>query len=124
MGKIFLVLIVALGAGLYFPQSREAILDAASPLATPAYRWMTNQELRTIVEDLERRVGASEFPTRPGEFDAWLDSRYPQESSRMDAWGTRYQLEVTGFNFRVISAGPDREFGTDDDLVAEGVRSR
>ena len=124
MGKIVLLLIAALGVGLYFPQSREAILDAASPLATPAYRWMTNQELQRIADDLERRVSASDFPLRRGEFDAWLDSRYPEPSSRVDAWGTRYQLEVSGATFRVISARPDGEFGTDDDLSIEGVRSR
>jgi hypothetical protein len=84
---------------------------------------MTNQELRRIAEDLDVLQGSrGELPTRRGEFDAWMDRRYPQEESRLDAWGTRYRLEVFSSRYQVVSAGPDRSFRTDDDLVREGAR--
>ena len=38
----------------------------------------------------------------------------------MDSWGTTYRLEVRGPVVRVISAGPDRTFGTPDDMVETG----
>jgi hypothetical protein len=120
VGRLLIVLLIVLGAGLYFPQTREWIFERASPLLTPAYVWMTNQELGQIAADLSVLQGSrTDLPTRRGEFDAWMDRRYPGEKSRVDAWGTRYRLEVLSSRFRVISAGPDRTFGTDDDLSRE-----
>jgi len=123
MGRLLLLLLVVLGIGLFRPDSRAVILDYASPLANPALRWMTNQELRQIVDDLEVVQGSGQqLPARAEEFDAWLNRRYPQESSRMDAWGTRYRLTLSATHFRVISAGPDGVFGTEDDIFREAPR--
>ncbi len=125
MGRILILLVLALGVGLYVPESRARILETAGPLANPAYRWMSHQQMNQIVDDLELRIqSGGSLPTARGEFDAWLDSRYPQSRSRHDAWGTRYQLRVQGDRFQVLSAGPDGVFGTEDDLVREGSRIR
>ncbi len=123
MGKLFLVLLALLGAGLYFPESREVIVERTRPILNPGYRWMTVQQMERILLDLGNHEGSrGELPRGPGEFDAWLNARYPQESSRQDAWGTRYRMEVSGAAVRVISAGPDGEFDTEDDLIREGER--
>jgi hypothetical protein len=96
----------------------------------PAYVWMTNQELQRISEDLVVLQGSQgALPARRGDFDAWLERRYPQEASRVDSWGTRYRLEVLSSRFQIVSAGPDRAFQTEDDLMREaprdtGTRSR
>jgi hypothetical protein len=125
MGRLLLLILVALGIGLWFPESRARIIDTVSPLATPALRWMSHQEMNQIVSDLETRVqSGGDLPTARGAFDAWLNQRYPQENSRIDAWGNRYQLRVQGDRFQVLSAGPDGIFGTEDDLVREGSRVR
>jgi hypothetical protein len=123
MGRLFVVLLIALGAGLYFPESRAIIIEYVRPLSTPPYRWMTHQELNQIVSDLEVvQESGRPFPARPDEFNAWLASRYPQERSRVDAWGTPYRIELTATHFRVVSAGSDRVFGTDRDLFREAPR--
>ncbi|MEX0856106.1 MAG: hypothetical protein WD056_00925 [Gemmatimonadota bacterium] len=123
MGRVMILLLLALGVGLYFQQSRAVIFDTAQPLLRPAYVWMTNQELRQIVSDLEtHQESRGGLPTDRGEFDLWLDGRYPQETSRIDAWGNRYRLTVTTSLFRVSSAGPDGTFDTTDDLIREGQR--
>ncbi len=124
MGKIFLFVIVLLGAGLYFEETREVIVDVVEPATHPWHRWMTGQELSRIVTDLEAHERSEgTLPTRPDEFQDWLEERYPQESSRVDGWGNAYHLEVAGSTFQVISPGPDGELGTEDDLVREGERS-
>jgi hypothetical protein len=121
MGRLFLLLVVALGVGLYVPESRARILDVAGPMANPAYRWMSHQQMNQIVTDLEVVVGTgARLPVAHGEFDRWLDQRYRQPRSRHDAWGVRYQLRPRGDSFDVVSAGPDQEFGTQDDLVRTG----
>ncbi len=126
MGKFLLLVLVGLAVAFSVESSRAVLLERMGPLANPGYRWITNQELGRIVEDLEtHQQSRGELPIgNRGEFDAWLASRYPQERSRQDAWGTRYRAELSGRDgFRVISAGPDGEFGTDDDLWREGART-
>lgn len=123
MGKLILVIILALILGLSFPTSRAVILERAQPMLNPAYRWMTVQELNQIVVDLERHQETrGPLPTGRGEFDAWLNQRYPQPGSRRDSWGTRYGLRAVGERFEVVSAGPDREFDTEDDVIRDGQR--
>lgn len=124
-GRLFLLLLLALGVGLYFEQSRTAILEFASPAVQPALRWMTNQELKQIAGDLEEHVvSRGSLPARAGDFDRWLRDRYRDDNFHTDAWGTPYRLRIVGGgNFRVVSAGTDREFDTPDDLTAEGSRN-
>lgn len=125
MGRLLLILIIALALGLTFPQSREVMVEYAQPAMNPAYRWMTAQELNQIVDDLElHQETRGDLPLARGAFDEWMDRRYQRESSRHDSWGTRYRLEVHGDSFRVVSAGPDGEFGTADDLWRQGARGR
>lgn len=121
MGRLLLLLALALGAGFYFPQSREVLVDFLRPALNPGFRWATGGEMKQIVSDLQEweRVGRP-MPTGRGEFEVWMRNRYQMRESSMDSWGTRYRLEVRGREVRVISAGPDRTFGTEDDLVQSG----
>lgn len=123
MFKIILFLLVVLGAALYFPTSRVVVMERVQPALDPAFRWSTNNQLDRMVRDLATtdRTAAS-FPESQGSFERWLRSRYMTENSMYDAWKVPYRLESSDYEFRVISAGADREFGTADDLVAEGER--
>ena len=38
-----------------------------------------------------------------------------------DPWGTEYKYEKKGKTFAIVSAGPDGEFGTDDDVRSDKV---
>ncbi len=123
MGRAIVILVVLLLLGLTFESSREVMVETARPALVPAYRWMTLHEMNQIVRDLEsHQESRGPLPAGDREFDAWLDRRYPQPASREDAWGTRYRLQVTADGFRVVSAGPDGQFGTDADLTREGSR--
>jgi hypothetical protein len=123
LGRLFLVLILVLGIGLYLPESRTLLSEWARPVIEPGYRWMTQQELNRIAADFEVYLGGRGVePLRRAEFDTWLDDRYPRPRSRVDSWGTRYSVEVTRNGFTVRSAGPDLAPGTADDLVAQGFR--
>ena len=112
MGRLFLLLLVALGAGFYFPESRAILVERLQPALNPGYRWASGGEMKQIVRDLQEweRVGRG-LPVGRGEFEPWLRNRYQMLESTMDSWGTTYRLEVRGRVVRVISAGPDRTFG-------------
>lgn len=129
MGRLLLLLLLLLALGLTFEPSRTAILEFTEPAReaaiNPFRKWVTNKELQQVVVDLERHEDMrGSLPAGRGQFDAWLDDRYQQESSRQDAWGTRYTLQVQGDRVIVISAGPDGTFGNEDDLRQEGLRAR
>ena len=38
-----------------------------------------------------------------------------------DPWDNEYKLEVSGKRFVVISAGPDGQFGTEDDIRSDKI---
>jgi len=118
MGKVLIMLLLALGAGLYFPGPSEVILGYAEPLLTPVRLWTTGQELERVAEDVEiEQESRGTLPSGRGEFGPWLDRRYRQEPSRFDAWGSRYTLGVQGDSFYVSSAGRAGELGASDDLI-------
>ncbi len=43
------------------------------------------------------------------------------EGALYDPWDNEYKLEVKGKRFAVISAGPDGEFGTEDDIRSDKI---
>ena len=53
LGKIIILLALALGAALYFPQSRPVVLDTFAPVINPVLRWQTNGELNQILRELQ-----------------------------------------------------------------------
>ena len=43
------------------------------------------------------------------------------EGALYDPWDTEFKLEVKGKRFVVISAGPDAQFGTEDDIRSDTI---
>jgi type II secretory pathway pseudopilin PulG len=94
------------------------------------------KELNSIKEAVENFFQDNfEFPDEigdlledTGDFPSWAGPYYSPGLSmfgtgtsnpRKDAWNVDYRITAGGFStFSVESAGPDREFDTDDDLVA------
>lgn len=118
MFKLLFLLLCALGAALYFPESRAVVLTTIEPALNPAFRWSTNGELDRIMRDLQTvdRTSTGGIPENQEAFEAWLDRRYQVPETTYDAWGTRYRLESDRGSFTVISAGHDRQFGTEHDI--------
>jgi len=122
MGRLLIIFLILVGAGLYFDESRARIVDFVQPALNPAYGWVTRGEMRQMVRDLEDADRMDRFP-QAREFDLWMARRYPRLESRRDSWSTPYRLQATGQSFTVISAGPDGVFGTADDLEIVGTRA-
>jgi general secretion pathway protein G len=71
--------------------------------------------------DKKKSTPPSDLPvlvTPDGDRDAFLDGG---EGALFDPWDNEYKLEVTGKRFAVISAGPDGEFGTEDDIRSDKI---
>ena len=116
MGRLVLFAILALIAGLAIPKTRPHIVERATPLLYPVHKWQTESEM----EQIGREIASYErtyykLPVGRHNFDRWLSNEFQEESAK-DTWGTRYEMRVWPDSFAILSAGPDLEIETDDDL--------
>lgn len=116
MGRLFLLIVLALLTWSYFPETRAMLMDVAEPIVLPVVRWSSAEEMgqvaRNVVE-YERLTG--QIPEGEGWLD-WLDYRYSGDEMKRDPWGSVYQLETSSDSVWILSFGPDRTRGTDDDF--------
>ena len=74
--------------------------------------WMLSKKKSTPPSDLTVLVKAD------GDEEPALDGG---EAALVDPWDTDFKIEVKGKKFVVISAGPDTEFGTEDDIRSDKI---
>lgn len=74
--------------------------------------WMLNKKKATPPSDLKVLIEAS------GDDEPALDGG---EGALVDPWDNDYKIEVKGKRFVIISAGPDTEFGTEDDIRSDKI---
>ena len=77
--------------------------------------YMLNKKKSTPPSDLKVLVDAS------GDEEPALDGG---EGALVDPWDNDYKIEVTGKRFVIISAGPDGEFGTEDDIRSDKIEKK
>lgn len=121
MSKLFILLLVALGVALYFPDSRAWLSERARPVVNPILRTATVSEMDKIVGDLNThaRENLGVYPEARG-FQAWLDATYAGDGG-LDSWGNAYELQDLRRDRRmqIRSWGPDRVRATEDDIIVE-----
>jgi general secretion pathway protein G len=75
--------------------------------------WMLGKKKSSPPTDLKVLI------TADGDEEPALDGG---EGALMDPWDVEYKIEVSGKRrFVIISAGPDNEFGTDDDIRSDKI---
>ena len=124
MGKIILLLVLCLGAGFYFPQTRPMLLDTLAPVLNPGLNWMSRQEMAKIAGEmttLSRQY--QELPGKGREFQEWLNREF-QGGAGIDPWGNPYTLKTWPDSVGIVSNGPDLEINTLDDILVTGKIQR
>ena len=71
--------------------------------AAKIYSMDHNGKFPSSIEDLTKEEGER--------------GSYIEGDKITDGWGTDFQLQLSGKKIKITSAGPDLEFGTDDDLT-------
>lgn len=71
--------------------------------AAQIYSMKHNGKLPNSIEDLTQSTDTTEGLLKEGNIT--------------DAWGTEFQFTKSGKKIKITSAGPDGEFGTEDDLT-------
>ena len=74
--------------------------------------WMLSKKKSTPPSDLKVLVDAT------GDEEPALDGG---EGALVDPWDQDFKIEVKGKKFVIISAGPDTEFGTEDDIRSDKI---
>jgi hypothetical protein len=124
VGRLILMIVLGVVAAYYFPDSRQAIENAAVPIMAPLIRWDTKAKMAVLagnVLDHERLTG--ELPDRRS-WSGWLDWRYSGEDMRQGPWTSLYQLRVWADSVAIVSSGPDRTSSTEDDFSVVTPRER
>lgn len=122
MTRLFLLTIVALLTWSYFPETRAMLMDVAEPIVLPIMRWSASEEMSQVarnVVEYERLTG--QLPAGR-EWLEWLDYRYSMDDIKRDPWGSVYQMEASRDSVWIISFGPDRVRGSDDDFRVASPR--
>lgn len=123
MFKVFLIVVAALAAALYFPTSRAYLADKAGPVVNPWLAKATRNELQKIGGEMRRlsRNNISRAPDRRA-LTAWIENNYAGDAA-IDAWGSPYEMRETRREIILYSLGPDRTRGTADDIQVRFSRS-
>ena len=113
--RLILLVILGLVAALYFPDSRQMIVDKTKPVVQPVLIWNTEREIEKL-----SRVVRSDFrenyrlPANRA-WASWLTANFSGDAS-IDPWGKTYSYAAWPDSFWIRSDGPDGQRGTEDDI--------
>jgi hypothetical protein len=116
MRKLILLIILWAAVAYYFPDTRRLAKEWTRPLWVPVVEWNARKEMEQVGHDVvqvEAKTGKLPDQRR---WIEWLDYRYPMGGMAVDPWGSMYQLEVWADSIAILSDGPDRVRGTEDDF--------
>ncbi len=120
-------LLVSTGSCSRQQSSSDSVVDSAAVLRGDTDEMifadsteLTEFRLRQLNRLLGQFVAKNGAPPRAlGDVLPEYLSESERESAQRDAWGTPIRLEGTASSQRLLrSAGPDRRWGTEDDIVA------
>jgi hypothetical protein len=115
VGKLILLLVLGFVTALYFPDSRQVIVDKAMPVLQPMLIWNAEREMEELSRVVRREARETYQlpPTR--QWGAWLVANFTADAAT-DPWGTTYSYQAWADSFAIRSDGPDGDRGSVDDL--------
>ena len=116
MGKLTLVTILGMAAALYFPDSRQSILDKAMPVLVPVLEWSAKGEMQEIARSVSRQDRLTRRLPERREWVPYLEQNFSGDAGR-DPWGSLYQFHAWRDSFAIISYGADGVRNTPDDIT-------
>jgi hypothetical protein len=112
LGKLILLIILALGIAMAVPSTRATLMEKAAPVMNGFKAKLVPGRLKVMADQLAIRVNRGEgFPSS---WEGWLQRDFTGEPQ--DPWGNVYYLQTSRAGFTVGSMGPDGVQGTEDDI--------
>ncbi len=91
-----------------------------SPVLTPVRQIKGQSEIGQFISKMTSDRNRGTPPPRPNDFTNYLVGRRLSEDG-LDPWGLPYVVQQRRDSLYVVSAGPDVDYGTEDDL-RQGMR--
>jgi hypothetical protein len=115
VGRLILLIILGFVTALYFPDSREMMIDKAMPVLKPMLVWNAEREIEELSRAVrrEQRTTYQLPPTR--QWSAWLVTNFTGDAAT-DPWGTTRSYQAWPDFFAIRSDGPDGQRASPDDL--------
>ena len=112
-----LILLVILGfvAALYFPDSRQAMIDRTMPVIEPVLIWNAEREIEEISRIVRREARETYQLPETRAWASWLAANFTGNAAT-DPWGNTYSYRAWPDSFSIRSDGPDRLFNSEDDV--------
>ncbi len=115
--KVILLVILGFVAALYFPDSRQAMKNRTMPLIEPVLIWNAEREIEELSRIVRRDARESYQLPETRAWASWLTANFTGNATS-DPWGRTYSYQAWADSFAIRSDGPDRLFGTEDDISA------
>ena len=91
---------------------KTAAKTAVDNIRGAVTNYMIDKKKSTPPSDLKVLIDAS------GDEDPYIEGG---EGALVDPWDSDYKIETKGKRFAIISAGPDTQFGTEDDIRSDKI---
>jgi len=115
VSKLILLIILGFVAALYFPDSRQSLINTAMPVLEPVYVWSAEREITDLITSVRREArGTSGLPATRS-WNAWLTANFTGDITT-DPWGKTYSYQAWPDSFAIRSDGPDGQTDTEDDI--------
>ena len=113
--RLLLLAIFGFVAALYFPDSRQAMIDRAMPVIQPTLIWSAEREIEELNRSVRRQARETfELPTTRS-WNAWLTANFTGDATT-DPWGKLYGYQAWPDSFAIRSDGPDGQRNSADDI--------
>ena len=115
VGKLLLVILLGFVAAVYFPESRQMMVEKAMPVIQPVLIWSAEREMGKLTLAVRREARETyQLPQTRG-WEAFLMANFSPDAA-IDPWGETYAYRAWPDSFAIRSNGPDGERGSRDDL--------
>ena len=113
--RLILLIILGFVAAIYFPESRQMMIDEAMPVLHPVLVWSAEREMHALSQAVRREARETyQLPQTRG-WNSWLLANFTGDGAT-DPWGKTYSYQAWADSFAIRSDGPDGQRGGTDDL--------
>ncbi|SHI13242.1 type II secretion system protein GspG [Desulfofustis glycolicus] len=125
MSNLTAAVLTLAGVLLLFTDAPERVRRLYDGTVLTGQQLATAGDLRSLSTMLDHHLLRTGRCPRPERFEQWLAATFKSGSGRdlaLDHWGTpfSYRAGAELKSYELISAGPDLQFGTGDDLLVDG----
>ena len=116
MTKLILMFILGWVSAIYFPDSRQMLINVSMPIVKPFLVWSASQEIDEIASSIQSQGRGRKGIPATQEWTGWLMFNFTKDAST-DPWGRAYTYRAWPDSFMIRSYGPDGEALSVDDLL-------